>query len=189
MNRTVNDAISSKLAPVLRKISDLNVKLMGTETQILRITQTEENMLGQTEETLEATIIENVVLQYPNADKRLHTTTDNINDFSNDTESFDLWDVIPIKLLVPFHGSLSNTAEQNYKEYPIALKEGDIIVHVYFDEHDNKHSIVMVITKIIGSFMTRFLVSKHYQLTLVRGDLSTEMRILIDEYVLNLVFD
>ena len=177
---SINDIIASKLSPVIRTLGDLGVSLMGSECEVLRITQTTADMMGQTKESLESEVIGNVIVNYPSGDIRMETS---ISGGSVDTESFDIWDILPITITPKFSDA------DGYAEKPVSIKEGDIIVHVMFDETGGAIPIIMRVTKTIGKFMTRFLVNRRYEATLYRGSLSTEMKAEIDEYVTQLTFD
>jgi len=182
MAKSIVDKLSHKLSPVLRNLSDLRIKkLLGIETQVLRIAYSNEDSLGQSDETIESNIIDNVTIQYPSGDIRIHMDRDNVNE-QIDMSSFDLWDILPIKLQIPFK---PNT---NYDTEAVAIQEGDIIVNVFLDENDNKIPIVMQVTKVLGNFRTRFLVKKNYNLTLYRSIPEAALQTAIDTYVNNLTF-
>jgi hypothetical protein len=177
--RTPNEKLAYVISPVIRKLTDLNIKLLGTETQVLRITNSTKDVFGQSVETLESQIIDNVILRYPTGDMRIWT---DVSSQQSDMYTFDLWDILPIKLYIPFSASV------NYATNPIALKEGDVIVHVILDENGHKIPVVMKIQKLLGTFLTRFLTKKSYNLTLYRGNIDSSIQTIINTYVNAIVF-
>ena len=180
MAKGINDDLANVLSSVMRDLSDLTIDLLGTEASILRITKSTPDLMGQYKETLEATLIDKVTIQYPSGDIRL---SDSVDNQVTKTEAFSMWDILPIKLKIPFK------TDESYENTAVSIKEGDIIVHVFLDEHGNKIPIKMEVTTINGNFKIRFLVRREYNLTLYRGVLSTEMETIIKDYVDTLEFE
>jgi len=182
MGNTINDKLAKKLVPVMRTLQDLNQKILGKEVSLLRITVISEDMMGQTETALDTAITDNCIVQYPTGDIRMHVDT---SGYLLDTESFSLWDILPITIFTPYETDKAD----GYNESLIAFKTGDIIVDVFLDEQGNKFPIIMEITNIIGSFRTRYLLKRKYEATLVRGTLGAEYQDVINTYVDNLVLE
>ena len=183
--QTINDKLSNKLAPLFRKLSDLNIGLMGTETQVVRILVGEKDMMGQSTETLESSLIDNVILDYPAGDMRLHSALDNK---TLSTSSISLWDFLPITLKFKFKSDIEDVDEA-YDENAVELEEGDLIVHMRLGARNEKIPIVMKVEELEGSFLNRDLVSRQYNLTLFRGRLPNNVRDVVQDYVDNYVID
>jgi hypothetical protein len=173
--KTPNDILSSKLSDLYRKLSDLNIKILGTETSVLRITKSTPDVLGDFTETVSSQIINNVIIKYPTADIKLVNSTNSTTGAK--TDAMDLWELLPIKLILPYYTNFEYTTN------PIALMEDDIIVHVLIDENNNKIPITMYVTLPKGVLFNRHLVKKVYDLTLYRGDTTSAMQTIITTYV------
>jgi len=65
MAKTSFIKLSEKLAPVIRKLSDINIELLGRDTQVLKITKgATPDMYGETEDSYSSEILNNVIIKY-----------------------------------------------------------------------------------------------------------------------------
>lgn len=177
MQYSVTDKISSKIAPIIRKLSDINIKkLLGTETQLLRIVTSEPNVMGEYDEQLEATIIENVLIKRPYA-SRVQMLQSLSEQNTTTVDGIDLWELLPIEVRVVFKG--------DYNVEPVSLKKNDILVEILQDENNNPVPFIMEVTKVHGAFHNRYIVGKYYECCLYRGQISPEIQEKINEYLSN----
>ena len=176
MAYSIVDTISEKLAPVVRKLNDFNIKtLLGTECKILRITKTIADVMGETQESVASYVLDNVIIKHPYAaNVQMFETYDSINQQIN-TGSIDIWDLLPIQLKVTLSGNIDEEA--------IAIKRGDIIVEIIKDENGNKIPLIMECTKLFGSLFVKQVINKQYELTLYRGILSSSIREAVNTFV------
>lgn len=181
MQYSIADKITPTIANVIRKLSDANIKrLLGTETQLLRIVTTEPDVMGEFDEQLEATIMENVLIKRPYA-TRVQMLQSVSEQNTTSVDGIDLWELLPIEVRVPFKG--------DYSVEPVALKKNDILVEILQDENNNPIPFIMEVTKVHGSFHNRNIVGKFYECCLYRGQITPEVQGKIDEYVSNFTGD
>jgi len=175
MQQSISDKLSPVITKVLRTIQDVNVKNLGSETQVLRITTTQSNMLGDTEEFVDATLIENVIIKRPFGTNVQMFASFNSTTDQTETHSIDLMEILPIEIRIPFKGE--------FGEVPVALKDKDILVEVLRDEWNNKIPFIMQVTKLFGAFHVKQMSGKHYEACLYRGELPDLIQSKINEYL------
>jgi hypothetical protein len=177
--QSLQDKLSQALAPVNRKVSDINVGLFGTRVNLLRISKAidtftgkKHNIFGDYEQQWGSTVLSNVVIKYP---------FDKVELFHKETNGtfqgtgIDLMEFLPITLDLQFYGEFS--------EDPIVMKEGDLLVDVLFDENNNGMPMVMELKRLYGGFYGKDIVSKKAEMTLSRGALATDIQNEIDIYI------
>ena len=176
MSRSIVDDLSEKLAPVIRKLNDLNIKrLLGTKCKILRITKTVADVMGETQESLASYVINNVIIKHPYASNVQMFETYNAIQQQTNVGSVDLWDILPISMKIPLEGDIDDES--------VAIKRGDIIVEILVDEKGNKIPLIMECTKLFGSLFVKQVINKKYELTLYRGILSSSIREAVNTFV------
>lgn len=172
---SIADIISEKLSPSKRKLFDFNVKILGTKTQLLRITISSTDSWGQTTEQYDSTVINNAIVKHPWASniQIFGSLNQSINNY--ETSAIDLWDVLPIVIFIPFSGDT--------EEKQVAVKKGDLFVECLRDEHGNKIPLILEITKIYGSFFVKNIVGKYLEAALYRGTPAQEVQNIINIYL------
>ena len=190
--KSITDILSDTLSPVLRKISDLNSNLFGTEVEIYRIrkipngkqmnTNRPLSVLGDYNYQYESKVIGNCSITYPFTDIRLfaYRGNESINENKEEMKTIGLGleDLLPIKMTLNF-GNFDATYELD----PIVLNEGDIILDVFYDEFKNCIPILLEFKKYTGSMFGKNLTTKTAELSLYRGSFDTEMQTLINERI------
>lgn len=166
------ERITSDLAPVIRKLSDVNVSLLGVPTSLLRLTEVERNMMGDKDFVYQASIIDNVYINFPFGEI---DALSNFDTSSQSTESIYVEDLLPIIIQIPFYGSQSNT--------PVDLDRNDLLCTVIFDSKNNKIPILLKSPKVISSFIGRHEIQRKYQATLSRETLEDPIQEKINEYM------
>lgn len=176
MSESIVDKLTRNLAPVMRKLQDLKVGiLLGTAIEVLRITQTTPDVMGETEESVNATVIDNVIIQHPYASKvQIFETYSQLTQQIT-TGSIDIWDVLPIQMQVLFDGTFATEA--------VEIKRQDLIVEVLKDDKGNKLPLIMSVEKVFGAFFVKHQVGRNYELTLYRGILSESIQTAVDEFI------
>jgi len=177
--KSIPDILAEKLAHVYRKVSNIVIDTAGTRTKIFRIAVGEADLMGDYSETIDSQIIDNVTITYPSGELEINS---NMGVEQTDSTDFDMWDIMPIMLKVPFQYD----NDLDFDTSAIAITTDDIIVHVKYDENRNKIPIIMEVKKVKSEFLHTELVNKFYELTLHRGTLSTELQVAIDLYVTNI---
>lgn len=175
MNTSITDKLSNSLSPIYRILQDLKVSLLGTAIKVLRITKTTPDVMGETQEILTASVLDNVIIQHPYASKvQLFESYSQITQQIS-TGSIDIWDVLPIQMQVLFNGTFASEA--------IEIKRGDLIIEILKDDKGNKLPLIMSVEKIFGAFFVKHQVGRNYELTLYRGILSSTIQTALDEFI------
>lgn len=173
-NSSLIDKLSYAVSPVIRKLKDINTKLLGTKTKVIRIKQTEINLLGDISYEYQTSLLDNVIIQYPFNQVEIFSTKDNASEHSKGG-SLDFFDLLPINMYTYYEKSYISGASE--------LDENDLIVDVLWDEHGNGIPIIMQISRIYSSFYVKNSISKKFELTLRRGDLESDIQDIIDSYI------
>ena len=177
MSKTPFSKLSEKLSPVIRKLSDINIELLGRDTQVLKITKGDTpDMYGVTSDVYSSEILNNVIIKYPLSEVEMFDST---HDNTSDVDSISLMDILPIEVMVRYQDSGGVDTDV------VGLEPADIIVDILRDEHDNKIPIRMEIKRIQGEFFGRDMVKRLYQATLTRGSYTSEVESLITDYINN----
>ena len=170
---SISDKLARVLSPVMRKLQDVNVgEMVGTKVSLMRIIKTPINNMGDMEYTLETEIINNTILRYPLSEIELF---DNIVNNNTETNTIDLWDILPIEMIVPFEGDDVETIK--------SIKKDDLFVDVLRDEHGTLIPIVLQVIRPIGAINVKYLVKRKYELSLFRGNLEQDIQDKINEYI------
>lgn len=176
MTESIVDKISNQLSPVYRKLQDFNVgKLIGTSIKILRIDMSIPDVMGETEETLISSIIDNVIIGHPYGTRvqifeKYSEMTQEVN-----AGAIDIWEILPIKMQVLFSGDPNIQAT--------SIKKGDLIIEILKNEHNKKLPLIMQVEKQFGSFYIKNMVGKEYELSLYRGILSGAVQNALDKFM------
>lgn len=190
--KSITDILSDALSPVLRKISDLNSNLFGTETQILRIrkvaagkqinTNRPLSVLGDYRYKYESHLIGNCSIVYPFNEIRLFEYRGNESLGENkkkiEATGIVMEDLLPIKMTLNF-GNFGGT----YEDDPILLQEGDLILDIFYDEFKNCIPIILEFKKFTGSMFGKNLTSKTAELSLVRGNIDKDLEEIIEKRI------
>jgi hypothetical protein len=171
------DSVSTALAPVIRNITDIRTSLLGTPCQLLRIhLATEKDIDGQQEETYTSATISDAILKYPTGEVQLF---DNSSDEVSDPTAFTLSEIMPIVLYTHFSGN--NTVDI------VNIEKNDIIVDVKFNERNTPMPIILKVNYPgYGQFLGQRLVSKRYELSVLRGPLIDSIQIIVNQYIQSL---
>lgn len=174
-NKSIAEKLNSVRAPLIRKLNDVNIDLLGDEINVMRITKKNLDFFGEFDESLETSIISNVIIKHPWGNNvRLFSKSDKTTGQVN-TNAIDLWDLLPIEVYIKFAG--------DYMSQPVALNTGDIIVETLQDEWGNKIPLILQVTKIFGMFRSRFISGKRYECALYRSELTPDIQNAVDKYL------
>jgi hypothetical protein len=171
------DKLSNALAPKMRALKDINVKLLGTKTKVMRIKQEEMNLLGDITYSYQSDVIDNVIIQYPFNQVEIFGNADSTE---NTVNSIDFYDLLPVNLFTYFDKPYVSGASQ--------IDRNDIIVDVLWDEHGTGIPIVFKVSRQFSSFFQKVLISKKYEMTLQRGNIEPEIQNIIDLYIQNQIY-
>lgn len=187
--KTVYDKISDGISSSLRKLTDAQVKIFGTQTQVLRITKVVRtrtlnnsqvvSVLGDYGRELEATVLHSVYITYPFNDLEIFTHKDpkasNPAQAEVNLHGIDVTDILPITMTILFEG--------DYDLDPIEINPDDLIVDLKFDDKNNPIPIVMDVKRLRGSFFGKNQVSKRCELSMNRNPVSTGIQLAINDYI------
>jgi hypothetical protein len=187
---TVNDKLNRALSPVSRKLIDLATKLYGTKISLLRIREFSlepfagrtSDVFGHSEKDLKLDLIGNVIVRYPFSNIEIFDILKQVDQtsFELKTTAFDVNEVLPIQIIIPFDGK--------YIQDPNVIAVKDLIVDIKYDEHKNKIPVIMEVKKVQGTFMGKHLVKRVADLSLFRSGLPTSIRLKVKEYVDSVTF-
>lgn len=176
-SKSLVDKLSSSLAPKMRQLKDINVKLLGTQTNVIRIKQDAINLLGDIDYSYQSDVIDNIIIQYPFNQVEIFGTKDTD---SQNTNTIDFFDLLPINCYQYFDKQYTSGASQ--------IDHNDIIVDVLWDDNGTGIPIIMKVSRIYGSFFLKEMVAKKMELTLQRGDIEEGIQTIIDTYIQNQLY-
>lgn len=174
MAQSIKDLLTEKLSPLVRKVSDIVVKIASTECTVLRITTTSRDggLLGGYDSSVSSTILDNVVLKFPLDEVRMYA---NAGTQDLDSHSIDIIDLLPIEMKIFYN--------EDYTTKPVELQEKDIIVHVIEDSSGDLIPIIMEVKKILSGFFGKYEAKRRYELSLVRGEPESDIKTAIRDYI------
>jgi hypothetical protein len=175
------DQIGSALASVLRKVGDVKFNLIGTKTNVIRITQTSDDvnsdgqgdLIGDKTNSYSSSLVSNVHIMYPFNEVELFQTMDSSSG-QESVGAISLTELMPIKMYVPFTGDTVDSSRD--------FDQNDIIVDILFDHNGRKIPLIMTSPKLIGSLWDKYIVRKIYLLTFFRGSLEDNIQTHVDKY-------
>lgn len=179
--KSILDDLSDALAPVIREVKDIQNKLIGTRTKVIRIKQTDKDLFGDVSYEYQSSVINNVTIRYPFSSIELFAAKDT---GKLDDTALDLFDLLPITMEIPFDDYYSNLQVLSGEtSSPIELDENDVIIDILYDHHNSAIPLSMKVSRIFGGFFGRNQISKRYELFLIRGDMEDDIQDIIDAYV------
>lgn len=184
---SITDIVSEAVSPVIRTINDLNISLLGTSTTVLRIKMESADAFGGqiydvfgdvdiTLDTANSSTLKDVqcFIKYPGGNIELFGTK-NEETLEVDTKAIDITDILPIEMLLRFLGE--------YTEEPVSLQRGDLIIDYKKDGYGNIIPLILQITRILGSFLGKNIVTMGAELSFYHGQIETDIQQKIDEYM------
>lgn len=193
MNKSILDVISDSISPVIRRLSDIQSNVSGTNTQVLRVYRVikpyykqrnniqNQSILGDWQERLESEILYNVRINYPfNQVEYFNFRKVNESNILQGTitspiHGIDFLENLPIIAEFMFEGE--------YESKPVLLNKGDKIIDIFYDENLNAVPIILEVFKILGDFFGKNIIGKKAQLSLFAGKLPEDMQNIVNEYV------
>lgn len=177
--KTPYGQLAQRLAPVIRNLQDMTInKLTGSKTALLRIKQDTIDLLGDETYSLQDHIIANCIVEYPFSDIEIFAVKDSQS--SLNVNSVSIFDLLPVKIVVPFDGTTLL-----YKEDSSNLDENDLLVDCLEDHNGNKIPIIMQAPVIRGTFLEKHIIQKTYNATLFRGTLEASIQTIVTRYINN----
>jgi len=170
------DQLSNAISPCLRDLQDIKLDLMGTSTQLIRISKAPADDFGFKTTSYSSQIIKDCIIQYPMSKvwiAQMKTGTGSVT--TEQVKAINLAEILPITLYVKFSGTI--LAEST------CMNEGDIVVDVIKDEHGNLMPIRMEIEKILGTFMGKNIIGRYYECSLSRKQYSTTIETIITAFI------
>jgi len=177
MAESIIDKLSKSLSPIYRQLQDFKVGiLLGTSIKVLRISTSTPDVMGETQETLISSVLDNVIITHPYAGKV--QIFESYSDITKQVSggSIDVWDILPINMQVLFTGDFTTEA--------ISVKRGDLIIEILKDGKGNKLPLIMQIEKVFGAFLVKNLVARNYELSLYRGQLTSAIQNALNVFLL-----
>ena len=169
MAQSLHDKIAESITPAVRAIHDIKIDILGKEIYYLRITEGDQDRWGEQTKTYLSGIIDNVILEYPLSEIEMFDQTQNS---TTEGDAISLHEILPITMTVKFVGS-----------GVAGVEEGDFIVDYVKDEHGTVCPIKMEVMRQIVGINDRFLISRKWELSLVRGLIEDDIEERIDSYL------
>ena len=163
------DRLTSALAPLYRKMVDVNLEYMGTQTDVLKISSTSENLLGDTSLTYTSSVVSNVIINYP------FNVVDALN--ASDTgnlAAISITELLPIKMIIP---------SSNFSDQENDFDRDDIIIDIIKSVKGKNLYLVLTAPRAASHILGKHEILRVYELTLLRGTLETAIQDKIDEYM------
>lgn len=182
--KSLADKLSKALSPIMRKMSDINLRLMGSRALLIRVDRSEKNSIGDRTRELSVsappTII-NAGIKYPFKDVEMF---DKFNQAlqRTDAKALDLIDILPFEASLQFAPKDPSSGELEGTE----VKRGDMLVDTLYDHHGNKLPIAFEVTRVRGTFFVKNQVQHKVELALLRGKQPTSIQTVIDNYIQSL---
>lgn len=179
--QSLADKLSSALAPIMRKMSDINLRLMGSRALLIRIDRSDRDSIGDRTRALTpgaTPLVINAGIKYPFKDIEMF---DKFNTALNrvDNKAIDIIDILPFEATLQFQVKKGNTVDKEGTE----VKRGDMLVDVLYDHHGNALPIAFEVTRPRGSFFIKNQVQHKVELALLRGKQPTAIQAVIDAHI------
>ena len=174
---SIKDRLAKSIAPLKRKLVDKVVSIEGSPVNVLKVSSVDVGMSGDKETAFEFSILSDVIMRFPVNEVELVEGID----VNNNTEvfAFDLMELLPTKMVVYFDG--------NYETEASKVKVSDLIIHVLYDENNNKIPIIFEVSRPLGRVMaSRYIVKREWELRKYRGVSEDDIMLKIQEYLDNL---
>lgn len=187
LRRSLLDQQSRRITRVMQNYHDMQIKrLYGTRTSVLRLSRENDEFTGRKRDvlggkvkpTVEQAIFNDVTIVYPFSNLELFGELD--TKIENQIGSFDITEILPVTMLVPFKG--------NFDKEPIEVKKGDYIIDCFFDSHQKKIPLILEIQRLRGGMQGKHLATQKYELSIFRGNLTNELRRKVDDYIAKLEY-
>lgn len=178
--KSVFENLSEKLSPVIRKLSDVALNLLGQQVKMIRISEIDDDinndgysdLLGDTTNSYQSQIVNNALIRLPASEIEIFPSKDNSN---QSAESISITDFLPIIVSIPFEGNRDDTL--------VDMDSNDILVAIMEDHKGNKIPLVLQSPKQVSGFFGKYEVNRKYECTLHRGILEDEIQEHINNYI------
>lgn len=173
-NFSIKDKLAQAVAPLKRKIVDKVVGIEGIPVNVLKVTSRRVGMSGDVVQSFEFSILSDVILRFPVNEMEIIESITQEQEVS--VNAIDLWELLPTVMVVYFDGNYTNEASK--------IKVGDIIIHILYDENNNKIPILFQVSRPKGRFMAgKYLVKREWELSKYRGVPESDILEKIEEYI------
>ena len=166
---SVKNKIEKSNAKLRRKLFDNNIKVMGDETEILRITLVQDpDFPDDNEMVITDKGKTQVIIELPGEDISVRDTDSNYGtQLDTSQDNLSLYDILPIPM---------------WSKFSDELKKGDIIVYKIYNDKDVPSPYIFQITRKYRRF-NRVSTYTRFDIAFYHLDLSQEVRNLIDDYM------
>lgn len=185
--KSIYDIYTDNVAKLERLKININNKLMGSKTQVLRLiyTPTDDALPGKTYDALgysekglsewQPQTLANVIIKYPK--DFMEIFQDRING-SSSSVGFDFLDIFPIEMILSTESIFTDASDT-----PVVLRKGDLIVDYFRDENNNKMPIVMRVERQRGQPWGKNIIQKKVELAMDFSNQPTEILDKIREWL------
>jgi hypothetical protein len=171
------DKLSKRLAPIMRKLVDMQIVLTGSEVNALILGVDEINSLEDVDTSILSSRTIPVQIKFP-GEITIFRNRDIDGNYIDDGAIF-IEDILPIEMYVAFTNE--DIAAKN-----ITVEETDVVVYVLNDDHNNKIPQIMQVTRSRGSFLVKEMIYKKYIISPFRANIQVDVFDAVQNYVLSL---
>jgi hypothetical protein len=169
------DQLAAAICGPLRKLQDAKIDLLGTTTQILRISRAPSDDFGFKNISYSSQIIDDCIIQYPMSKIWIAQNRTGTGDATvTNVKAINLSEILPVTLYVKFNGTITADA--------VAINESDIVIDVIRDDKGNKIIVRLEVEKILGTFMGKQLIGRFMELSFSHKVYSSTIETLILDF-------
>lgn len=179
--KSLADKLSRALSPVMRALSDINLRLMGSRALLIRVDRTDRDSIGDRTRTLTVNappLVINAGIKYPFKDIEMFDKF-NVAAQRNEMKALDLIDILPFEATIQFSPLKNNDVDMEGTE----VKRGDLLVDVLYDHHKQALPIAFEVTRPRGTFFVKNQVQFKVELALLRGKQPPSIQAIIDAHI------
>ena len=187
--KSVLDSVSDYLSPAIRKIGDYHQSIVGSSIRAIRIIkETKDAWAGngqrdvfgdfsvKSEVETSIQVIGNIIIKNPYNKVELFGTN---YQQASQTKALNPEEQLPVEFFLIFEG--------NYSVDPVAVKNGDLFVDYFKDEHNNVIPIYWEVSQIFGSLFGKNIVRKSGTLVPYRGNFEKSIEKKVTSYLKSVI--
>ncbi len=165
---SIQDKISSKLAPLQRKLFDRQISLMGNNVKVIRLQVVEDKYMDETISIIDNDIIE-IILDIPAEIPLYRLGRTSSSPVITESTGLYLYDILPI---------------EGYSKFEDNVEKGDILIKKIYDEKANTDPLLLIlrISESLGSISNTDLVWKKFHCSPHNLTLTAELIQIINNF-------
>jgi len=165
---SIQDKISTKLAPLQRKLFDNQINLMGSSTKVIRLQVITDKYMDETITVINNDVIE-IILKIPSEIPLYRLTRDTTSPVITEKTGLYLYDILPI---------------EGYSRFEDNVEKGDIIIKKIYDENMSTDPLLLIlrVSEPLGGISSNSLVWKKFNCSPHNMTLTSDIKQIIQAY-------